>query len=667
MAKAAKSSSRSKQAQSKHAKSKSAKTSSKSAPSRRAKSKPSSVDRLKAKPAKPLTSEQIASEQDAQNKARRMRSQPQQCNLDLGIIGNGTINALIDGRGRIAWHCVPAFDGDPVFCSLLTPKMGDAGFFDVHLENEKSHEQWYVDNSAVLITRLTAEDGAVLEITDFAPRYKQHGRIFHPMQILRRLRPIAGSPRIKMRLRPLTGYGARVPERTFGSNHLRYMLDPLVLRVTTDAQLPMLRDELPFLLDGDVHIVMGTDETLHESPEHYFREALDATLDHWHEWSRYLSIPAEWQDAVIRAAITLKLCQYEGTGAIVAAMTTSIPEAPDTVRTWDYRYCWPRDAALSVRALNRLSATRSMEEYMRYIFNLAVKDEAMAPVYGIHFQDELPERKETHLEGYRGMGPVRVGNEAWKQQQNDIYGSVVLAATQMFFDRRLVTPGDENAFKRLERCGEAAYRLFDQPDAGLWELRGRKSVHTYSAVMCWVACDRLARIAGRLQLEERARFWHRRADRIRSTVLKHAVHPDGYFVESFGSEDLDASLLLLEGLRFVSADDPCFIKTVEMVGEKLMRDGFLLRYAKPDDFGAPQTSFTICNFWYVEALCAIGRRDDARHLFEKLLAMRNPLGLLSEDLDPETGELWGNFPQTYSMVGLINAARSLSTKWSDVL
>jgi len=659
-----KSSSKAKQAASKTAKpAKSKLAKSRREQSRRAKS---SLP-LKAKPAKPLTRKQVAAEQDAQKKAARMRSRPQQSNLDLGVIGNGTINALIDARGRINWHCVPAFDGDPVFCSLLSPKLGDAGFFDVGLENEVNHEQWYVNNSAVLTTRLTAKDGAQLEITDFAPRYKQHGRIFHPMQILRRIRPLAGSPRIVLRLRPLTGYGARVPERTFGSNHLRFMLDPLVLRVTTDAQLPMLRDELPFLLDADLHIVMGTDETLHESPGRYFSEALDATLDYWREWSRYLSIPAEWQDAVIRAAITLKLCQYEGTGAIVAAMTTSIPEAPDTVRTWDYRYCWPRDAALVVRALNRLSATKSMEEYTRYIFNLAVKDDRMAPLYGIHFQDELPERKEIHLEGYRGMGPVRVGNEAWKQQQNDIYGSVVLAATQMFYDKRLVAAGDETAFRRLERCGEAAYRLFDQPDAGLWELRGRKSVHTYSAVMCWVACDRLARIAGWLQLQDRARFWHRRADRIRATVLKHAVHPDGYFVESFGSEDLDASLLLLEGLRFIAADDSRFIKTVEAVGSKLMRGGFLLRYAHPDDFGAPQTSFTICNFWYVEALCAIGRKDDARALFKKLLSMRNPLGLMSEDLDPETGESWGNFPQAYSMVGLINAARSLSTKWSDVL
>jgi len=371
---------------------------------------------------------------------------------------------------------------------------------------------------------------------------------------------------------------------------------------------------------------------------------------------------------VIRAAITLKLCQYEGTGAIAAAMTTSIPEAPDTVRTWDYRYCWPRDAALSVRALNRLSATRTMEEYVRYIFNLAVKQEGeMAPVYGIHFQDELPEREEATLAGYRGMGPVRVGNEAWKQQQNDIYGSVVLAATQMFCDQRLVRIAGEVEYRRLERCGDAAWRLHDKPDAGLWELRGRTSIHTYSAVMCWVACDRLANIATWLKLDDRVKFWRKRADSIKRKILRRAVHKDGYFVESFGSDQLDASLLLLEGLRFVSADDPRFVKTVDAVGKTLMRDGFLMRYAHPDDFGAPETSFLVCNFWYVEALIAIGRADEARKLFEKLLAIRNPLGLLSEDYNPKTGELWGNFPQTYSMVGLINAARGLSTKWSDVV
>jgi GH15 family glucan-1,4-alpha-glucosidase len=588
--------------------------------------------------------------------------------LELGVIGNGTFSALLDRRGRIVWCCVPAFDGDPVFCSLLAPKTDDAGWFDIELDDETEATQSYANNSAVLVTRLTAKDGSAVEITDFAPRYKQYGRIFHPMQLVRRIRPLHGTPRIRLRLRPLTGYGTRKPERTFGSNHLRFLLDPLVLRVTSDVPLPMLRDELPFLLDRDLHVVLGTDETLSDSPQRFCHETLESTLQYWHEWTRYLAIPAEWQDAVIRAAITLKLCQYEGTGAIIAAMTTSIPEAPDTQRNWDYRYCWLRDAALVVRALNRLGATRSMEDYLGYIFNITAAGDRLAPVYGIHFQRELPEGDATGLSGYRGMGPVRIGNEAWKQQQNDVYGSVMIAAVQLFFDRRLTAAGDADAFARLERVGDMAFELHDKPDAGLWEFRGRSAVHTYSSVLCWAACDRLARIAAHLDNDARARHWRERADTIRATVLDRGFNGElGYFVESFGGEHLDASLLMLADVGFMPADDPRYVATVEAIGKRLKRDDFLLRYAQPDDFGAPSTSFTICNFWYVNALAAIGRRDEARALFEKLLARRNHLGLLSEDLDPQSGELWGNFPQTYSMVGLIHAAMTLSKSWSDVL
>ena len=589
--------------------------------------------------------------------------------LDLGVIGNGSIGALIDARGRVVWCCLPSFDDDPVFCSLLSPTLGDCGYFNLALDGENASTQRYLENSAVLLTRLDAADGSAVEICDFAPRFRQHGRIFHPMSIVRTIRPLAGAPRITLRLRPLAGYGARRPERTFGSNHLRFLLDDLVLRATTDAPLPMLRDELPFLLDREIHIVLGPDETLATAPDAWVREALTGTLDYWHEWVRYLSIPAEWQDAVIRAAITLKLCQYEGTGAIVAAMTTSIPEAPHTVRNWDYRYCWLRDAAFVVRALNRLGATRSMEEFLRYLFNLAASaDGDLGPVYGIHLERELVEREATHLAGYRGMGPVRIGNDAWRQSQHDVYGSIVLAAMQLFFDRRLNAPGDEAAFARLERAGESAWLLHDRPDAGLWEFRGRADVHTYSAVMSWAACDRLARIARQLSLDARAALWADRATRVRDLILARAVHPQhGWFVDAFDSDRLDASLLLLADLGFVAADDPRYVATVEAIGRVLRQGDHLFRYIVPDDFGTPETSFTICSFWYVDALAAIGRIDEARDLFEQLLARRNPLGLLSEDVHPGTGELWGNFPQTYSLVGLINAAMRLSRSWESVL
>jgi GH15 family glucan-1,4-alpha-glucosidase len=592
-----------------------------------------------------------------------------EASLDLGIVGNGSVSALIDDRARIVWCCLPSYNGDPVFCSLLSPTtQKDRGFFEVALDGFAASSQHYVKNTAVLVTRLAAEDGSAIEVTDIAPRFKQHGRIFHPMSLVRTIRPLAGAPRVTLRLRPLVGYGARVPERTFGSNHLRFLLDDVVLRATTDAPLPMLRDELPFLLDHEVHIVLGPDETLAESPARLVRDALDATLDYWREWVRYLSIPAEWQDAVIRAAITLKLCQYEGTGAIVAAMTTSIPEAPHTSRNWDYRFCWLRDAAFVVRALNRLGATRSMEEYLRYIFNLAVSaDGVLAPVYGMHFERELLETEAPDLAGYRGMGPVRIGNDAWRQVQHDVYGSVVLAAMQFFFDRRLNVAGDAAAFSRLERAGESAWRMHDQPDAGLWEFRGRSAVHTYSSVMSWVACDRLARIAQHLGLDDRREVWAARAVRVREEVLVRAVHEDGYFVAAFDGDALDASLLLLADLGFVAADDPRYVATVNAIGRVLRRGKHMFRYVVPDDFGAPETSFTICSFWYADALARIGRIDEARALFETLLASRNPLGLMSEDIHPESGELWGNFPQTYSMVGLINTAMRLSRSWESTL
>ncbi len=587
--------------------------------------------------------------------------------LDLGIIGNGSVSALIDGGGRIVWCCLPTFDADPVFCDLLSPEL-DGGYFDVELHEEKSRSQRYLDNTAILVTRLEANDGGMLEITDFAPRYKQFGRVFHPMSVVRRIRPLAGTPRIRLCLRPLAGYGARAPDHTSGSNHLRFLLDGLVLRATTDAPLPMLEQGLSFLLDREICVVLGPDETLQDAPARYVHEALEATRAYWRDWVRYLSLPVEWQDAVIRAAITLKMCQHEGTGAIVAAMTTSIPEAAGTVRNWDYRYCWLRDATFVVRALNRLGATRSMEEYLRFLFNLAVSsDDELAPVYGIHFERELVEGEAKHLRGYRGMGPVRIGNDAWRQRQHDVYGSVVLAATQLFFDHRLESRGGEAAFARLEPAGEAAWRLHDQPDAGLWEYRNRTSVHTYSAVMCWAACNRLARIAEHLGLDRRAAHWADRAHRVRETILERAVHADGYFSDVFDGDRLDASLLLLPELGFIDAHDARYRATVEAVGRVLLHNDHLFRYAAADDFGLPETSFTICSFWYVDALDVTGRRDLAREQFERLLARRNPLGLLSEDIDTANGELWGNFPQTYSLVGLINSAMRLSRPWEDVL
>ncbi len=588
--------------------------------------------------------------------------------LDLGVVGNGSFAALVDAQARVVWACLPAFDGDPAFCALLSPRRHPGGDFAIELEDFERAEQHYIANTAVLRTVLHDNRGGSVEILDFAPRWHQDGRFYRPVSLLRRITPLAGTPRIRVRARPLADWGARVPDSTWGSNHIRWLLPQMTLRLTTDVPVRFVREQLPFVLNHRLHLVLGPDEPLARSIDGYVEEALNRTLDYWREWVRYLSIPLEWQDAVIRSAITLKLCQYEDSGAIIAAMTTSIPEAPGSSRNWDYRYCWLRDAAFVVRVLNRLGATRSMEEFLRYIFDIATHDGSLQPLYGIAFETALHEEEVASLDGYRGCGPVRRGNLAWLQKQHDVYGSVVLATTQLFFDQRLADPGDIATFARLEPLGERAFALHDVPDAGLWEFRGRAEVHTYTAAMCWAACDRLARVAAKLGLVERSAYWRERADTVRARVLERAWREDvGWFSASFDSTYLDASLLLLADIGLLPAEDPRYIATVEAIGRELKRGDGLFRYVAADDFGVPETSFTICMFWYIDALAAIGRHDEARQLFERVLARRNHLGLLSEDMAFEDGEAWGNFPQAYSHVGLVMAAMRLSRPWTEAL
>jgi len=594
--------------------------------------------------------------------------------LNLAIIGNCTIAALVDRRARVVWCCYPRFDGDPIFSSLVNSAPdgpgngGEAGFFDVAVEDFSHAEQTYRRNSAVLETTLYDTQGQAVEIVDFAPRFPLFGRIHRPTTLIRLVRPVNGSPRVRLRVRPTFGYGATRGSVTRGSNHVRYVGDQMAVRLTTDAPVSFIQEETPFVLETPLHLVFSADESLTAPVAETCRQFLEQTDAYWREFSRALAIPYEWQDAVIRSAIALKLCAYEETGGIVAAMTTSIPESADSGRNWDYRFCWLRDAYFVVHALNRLGTTKTMEDYLHYITNVVASspDGSLQPLYSLTLEKVLPETLVDSLSGYRGMPPVRIGNDAYRQIQNDSYGAVVLASAQAFFDKRLEKPGDARLFERLEGLGEEAVKVWNTPDAGLWELRTRERVHTFSAAMCWAACDRLAKIGKRLGAVDRGRYWRRQADTIREAILEHAWDPEqNSFVESFGGRDLDASLLLLHELGLVTADDPRFVGTVEAAERYLKHGDFLRRYHAPDDFGEPEVAFTICSFWYVDALAAVGRRNEARVLFERLLGHRNHVGLFSEDLDARTGELWGNFPQTYSMVGLIKSAMRLSKTWEE--
>jgi len=592
-------------------------------------------------------------------------------NLDLAVIGNCNVAALLDARARIVWGCFPRFDGDPAFCALLAgtdePK---AGFYEVELTDCRRAEQRYLPNTAIVETLLHDGNGGSVRILDFSPRLEQYGRAFRPMMLVRTITPLHGSPRVCIRLRPLGSYGSVEPTQTWGSNHIRYVLPEVTLRLTTDASITSVLEERFFVLDETLTLVLGPDETLPDAPGHLGRQFYDQTLHYWEGWTRGLSIPFDWQEAVIRAAITLKLCTFEDTGAVVAALTTSIPEAPGSGRNWDYRYCWVRDAYFVVHALNHLGATKTMEQFLHYVVNIAsgAAEGKLQPVYGISGRARLTETTVASLPGYRGMGPVRVGNDAFAQTQHDVYGSIVLAATQYFFDQRLTRRGDLASFHRLERLGERAAQLYDQPDAGLWEYRGRQRVHTFSSVMCWAACDRLARVAQYLGVDDRAEYWRTTADRIHAEVSKRGWNERlGAFTESFGRDELDASLLLLRHLGFLRADDPRFASTVKAIEGALVRGRHTFRYAAADDFGMPETAFNICNFWYIDALVDLGRVEEARERFEHMLSCRNACGLLSEDVHPETHELWGNFPQTYSMVGIIKVAARLSRSWEDAL
>jgi GH15 family glucan-1,4-alpha-glucosidase len=591
--------------------------------------------------------------------------------LNLAAIGNCQVGSLLDELGRMVWACLPQLDGDPTFCSLLMPDepQPDHGIYEIELVDFERAEQIYIRNTAIVQTTLYDAHGSAVRITDFAPRFQWFGRVYHPVMLIRSLTPIGGWPRIRVRLRPAGDYGAQKAQTTHGSNHIRYVLPDAVLRLTTDVSLTAIMEENAFVLTESKHLIFGSDETIPDSVDKVARDHFGQTKSYWENWVRGLAIPFEWQEAVIRAAVTLKLCTFEDTGAVIAAMTTSIPEAANSGRNWDYRYCWLRDSYFVIQGLNSLGVTKTMAAYLRYIVNVSYEAGVnLQPVYSITGRTDLSEQQVGSLGGYRGMGPVRVGNQAYEQVQNDVYGAVILAATQYFFDSRVPEPGTVENFERLEILGQRAAQLYRDPDAGIWEYRGRKRVHTFSSVMCWAACDRLAKISEKLELFDRSEYWRETADALHAEICRQAWDDDKQaFTESFGRPELDASMLLLNHLGFLSADDPRFLSTIAAIESELRRGDHLMRYGVADDFGEPESAFTICTFWYIDALAATGREPEARDLFEKMLRCRNALGLLSEDLDPKTGELWGNFPQTYSMVGIINAARRLSCSWEEAL
>jgi GH15 family glucan-1,4-alpha-glucosidase len=585
---------------------------------------------------------------------------------ELGIIGNGQCAALVDRRAAIVWCCLPRFDAEPVFGALLDADGGEFAIEPAAAEDARG-TQSYVENTNVLETRFEGADGA-WRVVDFAPRFTQHQRAFHPAQIVRVVEPLAGTPAIRVRCSPRLGWSKRVPRTAIGSNHIEYEGYNGSLRLTTDLPLSAL-DGSAHLLTGPRHFVLSWDAPVEEALAPLARRFLDETRSYWQNWIRECNLPPMYQREVIRSALTLKLHCYEDSGAIAAALTTSLPEELGTGRNWDYRFCWLRDAYYALRALERLGHFEEREKFLGFILNIVAAEPGLdlAPLYRIDGSRVEHEETLDHWSGYRGERPVRVGNAAAKQLQHDIYGELLLALAPMFIDDRFAPGRSMQSLELLERLASKAIAVAGKPDAGIWEIRGECQPHTFSSLMCWVAADRMAHLARRHRPRDEQPF-RDAAAHLREEILTRGWNPAlGSLVSTYGGDTVDAALLQAVTLRLFEPGDPRAASTIRATREALARNGLLQRYKVDDGFGVPKSAFLICTFWLVEALARIGEVKEARATLDKALSALSPLGLLSEDYDVDAHELRGNFPQAYSHVGLIHAAFAASPSWDDVL
>jgi GH15 family glucan-1,4-alpha-glucosidase len=466
---------------------------------------------------------------------------------------------------------------------------------------------------------------------------------------------------------PVLGWSKERAAAVSGSHHVSYRGFASEVRLTTDAPLSYLGGE-PFALTERKHFVFTwgapVEEPLVPLCDRFFR----ATLTYWRTWVKHCDIPAEYQAEVIRSALALKLHCFEDTGAIIASPTTSIPEAEATERTWDYRYCWLRDAYYALGAFRLLGHFEEREQFIHYLLNVASSAPGLdlRPLYRIDGKADLEERRLEGWAGYLGHRPVRVGNGAATHAQHDVFGEMVLALAPLFLDARFRDRATEEVLKLLCGLADRAIAVAGTPDAGIWEYRTEWKPQTFSSLMCWAGLDRMARVAQATSPDLRETYASSAA-RIRETILSSCVDPSrATLVDTPGGREVDASLLQAITLGLVSVDDPRANGTIDAVVGDLDSGGLLRRYRGDDGFGAPKVAFTLCSFWLVEALCRVSRLSEARALMKRVLQVPSPLGLLSEDVDPKTNVMWGNFPQAYSHVGLIHAAFAASPDWRDV-
>lgn len=577
-----------------------------------------------------------------------------------GIIGNCAFIAHVNIDTNISWLCWPRFDSDFVFGGMLDKELG--GEFSILPEGRFTSRQQYLENTNVIVTDIEYSDGKY-RITDFAPRFRLYERYYRPLMLIRKIEPISGQPRVKVTCRPVGDNGRRYLQPLLGSNHLEYSGLEQPMRLTTNYSLNYILNGQYQVLNETKYLVMTYGLPMEAPLEITCEDFLKRTISYWREWVKTTGISNMYQQQVIRSSLALKIHQYEDTGAIIASSTTSLPETPLEGRNWDYRYCWLRDTYYILNAFNNIGHFEEAEHYSHFIANLAVRDEGRYdPLYTITGSSEISEFS-LPLQGYLGNKPVRIGNKASEQIQNDSYGQVLLSLLPLYTDRRFTFSERHDSAFWLASILDKIERTIDEKDAGIWEFRNTTQHHCYTNLFQWAGCKAAIKMAnhiGNEALREKAKILLGKAiDNIEACYdEKRQV-----YTQAIGSPNLDASTLQLIMMNYLDHDSPRAKNHLKAVEQELKADnGLFYRYVHADDFGKPQTTFLFTAFWYVEALACVGRTEEAIVGFERIIKYANHLGLLSEDVNATDGSQWGNFPQAYSHVGLMNAAHRIAKK-----
>lgn len=582
--------------------------------------------------------------------------------LNYGLIGNCQISALISFKGSLDWLCLPRLDSPSSFARILDAEKG--GHFEIEAEHAARCSQRYLPNTNVLETLIEADDYA-FKIIDFIPRYQLQDQVHRPIEVHRQLIPVRGTPSLRIDFEPRLNYAQEIPRLGRHERSIRVEGSQDTLYLHSSLSIETILAKGYHLLQRPAYLVLCYDFPLERDFKSYSEFALQATIRYWQTWARHCAIPPQYQQEVIRSALTLKLHLFEDTGATIAATTTSVPEIHGSERCWDYRFFWIRDSYFLIDALNGLAHFEEMEKFILFLKNICRHGiENLQPLYSILGEAQLDEYQLTHLRGAADSGMVRVGNQAYTHKQYDIYGEMLLSLYPLFFDLRLNYGSHKSLAEEwglVQELVAAAQNSFDKTDSGIWEFRHEFRHHTFSKIMIWVALDRGAKIAGVMEEPDIAARWKQTADSMRSEILSRAWNEERQmFAMSYEGADADASVLLMPILGMLDPHDPRFVTTVRTYKQILMQNGHVFRYIARDDFGLPECAFNFCTFWMIHAIYLIGEEKEARTLFENMLRAGNHLGLFSEDTQPSTGKMYGNFPQTYTHVGIIQTAKLLS-------